>query len=226
MVLMKFAELEGYVFDLDGTLLASTAMWHDVYAKALAHFGIEMPDDYVEHVNHLNIEKGTDYTARRFGLECGGQGVAAIWRHYAERAYSREVEMKPFAVQLLRTLHDAGKRLAVATALDEDLSRACLSRHGVWELFSVFVSVSEVGKDKSSPDVYLAAADRLGLSPASCAVVEDGEVGAATAKKEGFFSAGVYDAYSGSDPRRMREICDRYEHDLGGYLSDFTHASR
>ena len=176
---MKFCELAGYIFDLDGTLLASTSLWHGVYARALAHFGIEMPDDYVEHVNHLNIEKGTEYTARRFGLACGGEGVAKIWRKYAEEAYAHEVDLTPYARELLAALRGRGKKLAVATALDEDLARVCLSRHGVWEMFSAFVTVGDVGKDKSAPDVFLAAAAALGLTPYECAVVEDGEVGAA-----------------------------------------------
>lgn len=219
---MKFCELAGYIFDLDGTLLASTSLWHGVYARALAHFGIEMPDDYVEHVNHLNIEKGTEYTARRFGLACGGEGVAKIWRKYAEEAYAHEVDLTPYARELLAALRGRGKKLAVATALDEDLARVCLSRHGVWEMFSAFVTVGDVGKDKSAPDVFLAAAAALGLTPYECAVVEDGEVGAASAKKAGFFAAGVYDPFSGSDPAWMAEVCDRYERDLGGYLADFA----
>lgn len=106
---MKFCELAGYIFDLDGTLLASTSLWHGVYARALAHFGIEMPDDYVEHVNHLNIEKGTEYTARRFGLACGGEGVAKIWRKYAEEAYAHEVDLTPYARELLAALRGRGK---------------------------------------------------------------------------------------------------------------------
>lgn len=219
---MKFCELSGYIFDLDGTLLASTSLWRSVYAKTLARFGIEMPDDYVEHVNHLNIEKGTEYTARRFGLVCGGEGVAKIWREYAEQAYAHDVALTPCAGELLTALRRKGKKLAVATALDKDLARVCLSRHGVWEMFGVFVTVGDVGKDKSSPDVFLAAAAELGLTPDGCAVVEDGEVGAATAKKAGFFVAGVYDSFSGSDPTRMAEVCDRYECDLGGYLADFA----
>lgn len=65
MVLMDIARLKGYLFDLDGTLLASTRFWHEAYGKALARFGVEMPADYVEHVNHLNIASGTAYTAER-----------------------------------------------------------------------------------------------------------------------------------------------------------------
>lgn len=198
---MKFCELAGYIFDLDGTLLASTSLWHGVYARALAHFGIEMPDDYVEHVNHLNIEKGTEYTARRFGLTCGGEGVAKIWRKYAEEAYAHDVDLTPYARELLIALQGRGKKLAVATALDEDLARVCLSRHGVWEMFSAFVTVGDVGKDKSAPDVFLAAAAALGLTPYECAVVEDGEVGAASAKKRAFSPRG-YTTRSAAATRR------------------------
>ena len=65
---MRFADLKGYIFDLDGTLLASTGLWYGIYRKALARFGIEMPDDYVAHVNHLDISRGTSYAEERFGL--------------------------------------------------------------------------------------------------------------------------------------------------------------
>ena len=67
---------------------------------------------------------------------------------------------------------------------------------------------------------------RIHGAAASCSKVTgpraNGEVGAASAKKAGFFAAGVYDPFSGSDPARMAEVCDRYERDLGGYLADFA----
>ena len=77
---MDIARLKGYLFDLDGTLLASTRFWHEAYGKALARFGVEMPVDYVEHVNHLNIASGTAYTAERFGIEGGAASVERVWR--------------------------------------------------------------------------------------------------------------------------------------------------
>lgn len=209
---MKFADLKGYIFDLDGTLLASTGLWQGIYRKALARFGIEMPDDYVAHVNHLDISRGTAYTAERFGLSCGAEGVAKVWREYAGDAYASAIELTPHAKDLLSALAARGKKLGIATALDEDLARACLTRHGVWELFPVFVSVGDAGKDKSVPDVYLTAAARLGLLPSECAVVEDGAVGAETAKKAGFFcrsDGSVFRRRSGSHAPRVRPSGER-----------------
>lgn len=226
MVLMNIARLKGYLFDLDGTLLASTRFWHEAYGKALARFGVEMPADYVEHVNHLNIASGTAYTAERFGIEGGAASVERVWRELAGDAYAEEIELTPHAKELLYALKNADKHLGIATALDLELAQACLERHGVWGIFETFVTVGDVGKDKSSPAVYLSAAERLGLSPCECAVFEDGETGARSARSAGFFVAGVADPYSGSDPARMRAVCDRYEKDLGGYLADFAPSVR
>ena len=219
--MMRFSEAKAYIFDLDGTLLASTGLWYGVYAKALAHFGIDMPEDYVAHVNHLDIAGGTAYTAARFGLACGAEGVAQVWRSIAGDAYRERIDLTPHAKELLYALKSADKTLAIATALDRDLAQACMERHGVWQLFDAFVSVADVGKDKSSPDVYIAAAEALGAEPSECVVVEDGFVGARSAHAAGFFTAGVKDPYSGATADMMRSVCDRLEDDLGGYLADF-----
>lgn len=220
--MMKIDELDGFIFDLDGTLFASTGMWHDIYGKALAHFGIDMPADYTEHVNHLNIARGTAYTAERFGIEGGAKAVERVWRELSGKAYANDIELTPHAKELLYALKKEDKHLAIATALDRDLAEACLSRHGIAGLFEAFAEVGEVGRDKSSPDVYLHAAKLIGLPPARCAVFEDGEVGARSAHGAGFFTAGVIDPFSGSDPQRMAVVCDRLERDLGGYLADIV----
>ena len=176
MVLKDISSFDGFIFDLDGTLLASTRLWYDVYREALARFGIDMPADYVEHVNHLNIAGGTAYTAARFGIPGGQSAVERVWRELAGDAYANTVELTPHAKELLYALKSRGKRLAIATALDRDLAEACLSRHGVWGLFEAYSDVGETGKDKSAPDVYLAAAAAIKLPPERCVVFEDGAV--------------------------------------------------
>lgn len=223
---MDIAGHKCFIFDLDGTLLASTHMWHDIYGAALARFGIAMPDDYVAHVNHLNIDGGTAYTAERFGIAGGKAAVEKVWRELAGDAYAKEVELTPHAKELLYAIKNAGKTLAIATALDRDLAEACLSRHGVWGLFDLFSGVGGSVRDKSTADVYLAVSEGLELSPAQCVVFEDGYEGAASAHGAGFFIAGVRDRYSGADADRMRGVCDRLEDDLGGYLADFASHAR
>ena len=161
---MKFADLKGYIFDLDGTLLASTGLWYGIYRKALARFGIEMPDDYVAHVNHLNIAQGTAYTAGRFGLSCGAEGVAKVWREYAGDAYASAIEMTPHAKELISALAARGKKLGIATALDEDLARACLTTRGVGAVPGVRVR-GRRGKGQERPRRISYRGGAVGAAP-------------------------------------------------------------
>lgn len=217
---MDFGKLKGYIFDLDGTLFASTGIWRGIYADTLAHFGKEMPDDYVTAVTHLDIARGTAYTAERFGLD--QREVERLWREKAAKAYGEVVSLTPHATELLSAIRACGGRLAVATALDEDLSKMCLTRHGAEGFFQVIATVKDAGRDKRFPDVYLAAAKGLGLAPSDCAVVEDGLTGARTAKRAGFFVAGVRDAASGSSAEDMLSVCDTFADDFGDYLPLFS----
>ena len=70
--------------------------------------------------------------------------------------------------------------------------------------------VYEVDKDKSEPDVYLLAAERLNLNPQECIVFEDIIEGVKSAKKGGFTVCGVYDDSSAKDAKEIREFADYY----------------
>ena len=97
-----FFEFEGYIFDLDGTLFDSMGLWAEVYRKALCGFGVaEIPADYIREVNVRSVSEGARYTAERFSLPVGGEGVVAAWKAIAGDVYATSVEMKQGAAELL-----------------------------------------------------------------------------------------------------------------------------
>ena len=99
-----FFEFEGYIFDLDGTLFDSMGLWAEVYRKALCRFGVaEIPADYIREVNVRSVSEGARYTAERFSLPVGGEGVVAAWKAIAGDVYATSVEMKQGAAELART---------------------------------------------------------------------------------------------------------------------------
>ena len=138
---MDFGKLKGYIFDLDGTLFASTGIWRGIYADTLAHFGKEMPDDYVTAVTHLDIARGTAYTAERFGLD--QREVERLWREKAAKAYGEVVSLTPHATELLSAIR---------------ASQMCRARHGAVGLIQVFATVQDAGMVKRFPVVLLGAA--------------------------------------------------------------------
>ncbi len=204
-----FRSCKGYIFDLDGTLFDSMGLWAEVYRTALRRFGVEeVPADYIREVNCRSVTGGALYTAERFGLPASAEDVIAVWKSIAGDAYASTVELKEGAAELLASLRAAGKKIGIATALDESLALPCFRRHGIPDVVHSFSTVAEAGKDKNFPDVYLLECEKLGLKPEECAVIEDSITGASTAAKAGFFTVGVTDAHADCPPEELAAVTD------------------
>jgi HAD superfamily hydrolase (TIGR01509 family) len=78
-----------------------------------------------------------------------------------------------------------GRPVAVASSAHHDVIAASLAATGLTDIFEVVVSSDEVAHGKPAPDVYLEAARRLGVDPATCLVVEDSYNGVRAARAAG-----------------------------------------
>jgi beta-phosphoglucomutase-like phosphatase (HAD superfamily) len=90
-------------------------------------------------------------------------------------------------------LYGAGLKLAVVTSCFPAACEAVLKRHGLRTFFSAVLYTDEVSKDKSFPDIWLAAAERLGQEPARCVVFEDAYYALRGVRAAGMALAAVYD---------------------------------
>jgi HAD superfamily hydrolase (TIGR01509 family) len=107
--------------------------------------------------------------------------------------YKTTIPLKKESAALVRKLHRAGLKLAVVTSCFPAACEAVLLRHGLRSLFSAILYTDEVRRDKSFPDIWLAAADRLGLESAHCVVFEDAYHALAGVRAAGMAFAAVYD---------------------------------
>lgn len=206
------------IFDLDGTLLDSMGVWDQVDIDFLGRRGIEVPDDYMTKVSAMQFRQIAEYTIARFGLEDTPEQLMAEWDEMARVAYSTVVEAKPHAVEYLHLLRTSGAKLAVATSLPPALRDPAMAHVGIAGLFDEVVSVDDAGDvSKESPDVYLLAAERLGVSPADCTVFEDLLVGIKAAKSVGMTVWAMNDDSSAGDWAEICEVSD-------GVLFDFSDA--
>jgi mannitol-1-/sugar-/sorbitol-6-/2-deoxyglucose-6-phosphatase len=96
----------------------------------------------------------------------------------------------------------SGLRLAIASSSPERLIDAVCARLGLD--IEVRCSALDEPRGKPAPDVYLAAARRLGLSPARCLAVEDSPAGVVAAKAAGMSCLAVPDPLLAADPRYRR----------------------
>ena len=210
-------KIKGAIFDLDGTILDSMWVWHEVDQRFLSARGHEVPSDYMAAINHMTLNETADYTINRFNLSDSPQALIEEWIALAKIAYESEVKLKPNVCRYLQKLFDSGVKIAIATALNEQLSNVVLSNCGVLKYFSNITNVSEVARGKSFPDVYIKAAEKMGLVPNDCAVYEDILQGIMSAKEGGFITVGVYDS-SSKCIEEIKQISDIYIEDFSELL--------
>lgn len=203
-------DLKGVIFDLDGTLLDSMNVWERIDEEFLGSRGFEVPSDYIEVITPLGFRETARYTIKRFGLDEKEDDIIAEWTQMAIEAYGHRVELKPNAKKFLISLRERGIKLAIATATMPELCYAALKNNGIEDFFDNITFINEAGRGKGFPDVYLLAAERMGVNPYECVVFEDIPAGISGANMGGFYTVGVYEKTSAHLEKQMREIADEF----------------
>ena len=151
-----------------------------------------------------------NYAIKTLDLPDRPEELIAEWDGMAHDIYGNGVTLKDGAGEYLRRLKRSGVKLGVATALTAYLYEPVLRHNGIYELFDAFVSSYEVGRSKAFPDIYLLAAERIGVKPADCMVFEDIRTGVLGAKAGGFTTCGVYEPWSFDEQDGLSEAADYY----------------
>lgn len=198
--------IEGAVFDLDGTLLDSSWVWEKVDEKFLGDRGFQVPDDYVDEISPLGAERVAVYTIERFGLNEDKDDIVREWIEMAKKEYATEVVCKPYAKEFLEELHKLNIKMAVATSSDRELFMKTLEREGILKYFQKIVTVDEVERGKGYPDIYEEAARRIKVNPHKCLVFEDILAGVTGASLGEFNVVAVFDEKSKHNWEKIKSI--------------------
>ena len=111
----------------------------------------------------------------------------------AAEFFANRVGLFPSTRAVLEELRRMNLRLAVATSSVSASARPFLNRHQLTAFFDVIVTGEEIERGKPHPDIYLHAAEKLGVTADACLVIEDALSGIAAAKAAGMRIAAIPD---------------------------------
>ncbi len=204
-------DIEGAVFDLDGTLLDSMKMWRTLGERYLASKGVADTSSITEEIRYLDLIPAADFMAEKYLPEYTGEQIYAEIKALIRDFYEKKVQLKPGAMEFLSYLKCKGVRMSVATATDRELFMPALQRLGTDGFFEGFVTNVEVGRGKHFPDIYDAACALIGTPKEKTYVFEDIFVGANTAKSAGYNVVGVYESVASEEEREdLMRVADIY----------------
>ena len=118
-----------------------------------------------------------------------------------------DIELKSGVLDDLKAARRRGIKMCIASATRYDVSEPFLKRSGLMEYMEFYIDCFSVHAFKQRPDVYLRAAERLGAEIGDCAVFEDAEYCAETAKRAGFYVVGIYDEVADREGEPQK-FCD------------------
>lgn len=205
--------IEAVIFDLDGSLVDSMWMWREIDIEYLGRYGIEKPVDLQEQIEGMSFSETAVYFKETFQLPDELEQIKADWNQMAWDKYSSEVPLKEGAGEFLAFCRQKKIKLGIATSNSRELVENVVAVHHLKDYFSCIMTGCDVGKGKPAPDIYLAVAEQLQVSPEKCLVFEDIVPGIMAGKAAGMKVCAVYDEYSVPQDEQKHRCADYYIHD-------------
>lgn len=208
--------IKSAIFDADGTLLMTSQMWDELPGRFLLSRGIEPRPGLNERIRALSLEQGAAFLRREYLENTPETEIIAGIEVMIDSFYRYEAAPAESARELLTAISSGGIPMCVATAGSAELTVAALERSGLSGFFKAVLACSDYAP-KSSPEIYLAAAEKLRSEPCETIVFEDSLYAVITAKKAGFVTAAVCDI-SEPEQKALEKTADYYQKSLSGYM--------
>lgn len=172
-------EFAGYIFDLDGTLINTMPLHYRAWDSAMRHHGLgeSLNEDLFYSLGGVPTVRVAELLGEHYGLPLNPHEVEITKeRMFLEKLDAVE-HIKPVVAFARRVAHT--HPMAIATGGQPEVALPALRAAGLEGLFKIVVTPRDVapGRGKPAPDMFLLAAEKMGVAAGRCLVFEDAEPG-------------------------------------------------
>ncbi len=195
---------KGIIFDMDGVLYDTERIYQECWAQTAFDLtgreektfpmamcgssGVTGRKIIHEYFPEVDVEDFMDHCYAMYG-----------------ESIARDLPEKPGVREILSYLQERGYKIAIASGSPASVIQSNLERSGIESYFDALVGGDEVADGKPAPDIFLKAAEKIGLDPADCYVFEDGRNGLLGARAAGCSPVMIVDMTR--PDQELKKIC-------------------
>lgn len=189
-----FKELELFIFDMDGLLFDTEAIYVKKGKEIAKRNGCEITDKFIEKTTGLPMD-----TLRKIYVEELGEKFPfdAHWEEIKECVYELAIDcrvpLKKGAREILEFLKKNNKKMVLGTSSNFEMAKKLLKSQNIFEYFSYLITSDHVKKGKPNPEVFLMGAEIMGISTEKSMVFEDSFNGIRAAHSAGMLPVMIPD---------------------------------
>ena len=186
--------LKAVIFDMDGVIIDSEPTHLKLEIESYKKLGIEVTEDehhsFVGSTSRFMWEVLKNKFKLNQTLEELIENERGIYFKYLN-SNECDINLIDGVKELIENLHDNGVKLAIASSSPLNVIEVIANKFQIGKYFEVFVTGDYVKRSKPEPDIFLFAAEKMGVSPENCIVIEDSNNGVRAAKKAGMKCVGI-----------------------------------
>ena len=174
------------IFDMDGVLVESEAIWKQAEYEVFSSLGVSVTEENSSYTQSLTTKEVTAFWYQKFPWK---ETPLSEVEEMVVRRVMELILLKDCATlgisAFIKNLKERNFKIGLATNAPEKIIPVVLKKTGTESLFDSVSSADFEEKGKPHPAIYLNTAKKLKVMPEECAVIEDSETGMEAAKKAG-----------------------------------------
>jgi HAD superfamily hydrolase (TIGR01509 family) len=206
------SRVQAVIFDMDGLIFDTEPLIRRAVQQAARSVGFDISDAFYGSMIGVPGPEFDLQVQTHLGPTFPFSDYKAAYRGEWSRRLQQDIPVKPGAVELFERLRQLRMPLGLATSSGRETAEQHLRLSGLRRYFDVVVTRNDVTRGKPHPNLFLKAADELGISPDRCLVLEDSHNGIRAAVAAGCLPVMVPDLLEATD--EMRAICFAVASDL------------
>ena len=195
----------GAIFDMDGTLVDTEKFFRNAWLETADKFGLERKPELATEMSGSQRSKMPGIL-RKFYPNVDAEKYIGIVYAQVEAEREKNIELKNGVIEILEYFKSKNIPMAVASSSTADVVEKNLTRTGIKKYFSAIIGGDEIQNGKPAPDIFLKAADMIGVDSKDCYIFEDGFNGIRAAVAAEGCAMFIIDCVQPTD--EIKKICD------------------